>query len=213
MKRLTLNSLKFAVAVFALTLTVMSIASCGVGGKSVLWYQDSYKAVRCNVDTGSNEYDSFTLRISFDGETAKAEVENPEELSGAVFNKNGDTATLTVGNRTVDLSSYGVGGMERVFHAFSLTEDEISSVSKNDDGDTAVGVLAQGGVYTVVLGNDGLPKEIDFDGVMTVKITEITFYKTADDMPELKEPESSENSESDTESETDGVAESEALDG
>ncbi len=210
MKRLTLNLLKFAVSVLGSAVAVASLASCGVGEKSVLWYQDSYKAVRCNVDTGSSEYDSFTLRISFDGETAKAEVENPEELSGAVFNKNGDTATLSVGGRTVDLSSYGLGGVERVFHAFSLSEDEISSVSKNGDGDTVVGVLAQGGVYTVVLGDGGLPKEIKFDGVSILKITEITFYKTADDLPVLKEPESSEN---DTASETDGIAESASVDG
>lgn len=177
--------LRTVTAIILTVSTVLAFASCTAEKKSILWYQDTYKAVRCTVDTGSTEYNSFTLQLSY-GDAVRVEIESPAELAGAVFKIDGEHTTLSVGGRVVDMSTSGIGDVERIMRAFSLKEEEISSVAKNESGDTVFGALVTGGVYTVTLDGDGIPKNIRFDGVSTIDITDIAVYEYSSDLPKIR---------------------------
>ena len=206
--------LRKAAVVLLAAAAFMSLASCGNTDKSILWYQDGLKTVKCHVVTNKGEYDSFDMRLDY-GESDTAEILRPVQLIGALFTRSADSSSLDIGGKSVDLTEAGLGDIDTILDAFKLKEENISSVSKNDDGDTVFGVLIKGGVYTVTLDEEGLPKKIDFDGNSTIRITDISLFDDPSELEEntghvvfvTEEPETDESAETVTDTTPESAAE------
>lgn len=163
------SALFIAVAFSALIL----LSSCGESERSVLWYQNEISGATVEVKTNKTE-ETFTMDISF-GEEKTALITAPAEYSGIKFTIKDDKSLVSYYGKDYDMSESGLGSIEEVFAAFNIAEDQIAHLNKNDDGDTVIGALVQGGVYTVILNEEGLPKEINFDGssVLRMKILRV----------------------------------------
>ena len=76
-------------------------------------------------------------------------------------------------------------------------------------------MLIKGGVYTVTLDEEGLPKKIDFDGNSTIRITDISLFDDPSELEEntghvvfvTEEPETDESAETVTDTTPESAAE------
>lgn len=182
MKRNVVNLIvKFILFFVLIFMSSLSLLSCnGSKNKSVLWYQEDIGAVRCTLETSKGDYNRFVFDLNF-GTADKAIIQEPEEFSGVIFTRDGESAKISIGNTYVELSDGFFGDIDIVFGAFKIKEDDISSIGKNDNGDTYFEALVEKGVYTVVLDDNGIPHEISFDGTTSLKITNITVYNDKED--------------------------------
>lgn len=134
---------------------------------SVLDYQNDISRIRSSFTSAGEEFE-----IVFSKEAPTLELTAPSSLSGTVFAKGERGFTVSNGDVSLEIEKSVFAGLEPIFSAFSLTEESISDISKDDSGNTVLTVSQYEGIYSVIL-KDGVPTELSYSGERNFTMSDI----------------------------------------
>lgn len=136
-------------------------------GSSVLDYQNDISSVKASFTSAGEDFE-----IVFSKEAQTVELTAPSTLSGTVFTKGERGFTVSNGDVSLEIEKSVSAGLEPIFSAFSLTEQSVSDISKDDGGRTVLTVSQYGGTYSVIL-TDGVPTELSYSGERSFTMSRI----------------------------------------
>ncbi len=136
-------------------------------GSSVLDYQNDISSVKASFSSAGENFE-----IVFSKEAKDLELTAPSTLSGTVFTKGERGFTVSNGDVSLEIEKSVSAGLEPIFSAFSLTEESVSDISKDDSGRTVLTISQYGGTYYVIL-TDGTPTELSYSGERSFTMSHI----------------------------------------
>ena len=167
--------MKKIIIMCALFLAVFS--SCAAPSAEPLGYQKGISRVTCTL-----EAEGETMGIALTPEKRRAEVISPDFVSGVCVENREDALFLISEGVEMSLPADMEDLISPLVMSFSLPADGVIS-STEYDGERVIRVSANGGEYTVILGEDGAPSQISFAGAreFTLKDIEIERQRESPD--------------------------------
>lgn len=144
------------------------------GAGSVLWYQEGLQGVDAKITFSDAEY-KILIKLSED--TSSIEITEPENIKGVCILKEAGGAYVKSQGTKIPISGGVFSGVEPIFQAFELSEDNISQISAWDEGGNILTINSGGGVYTVFTDTGGSPVKIAFEGERTFEMSEIVLER------------------------------------
>lgn len=160
---------------------LLTLSSCGESTEGFLDYQKSARRVDGVLVYGGCEY-GVTMEFKKISEESdeirlrRLEYTSPEEISGLVFERDGEKITGAL----LDIRIFGeYYDAEKIFFAeklFSLKNEDIYKISAKKDGITVGQGKNEECLWEVTTGKDGLPQSIVYEcpfGELELKIKKI----------------------------------------
>lgn len=158
-------------AVIVLCLSLVGCDAVADTDERVFQYRD--KLTSASADVGLQGR-SYRVKWTLEGER-RIEILSPEGVAGCAFVKDGDNVFAVYGEMKIPLSGEFSSGLLPFFEMFDLSETDINSISKTDDGKTEVSAKGKNGIFSVVLSSDGMPEKFSYTGERSFEVTGFEF--------------------------------------
>ncbi len=166
--------MKRSLIVSTVFIILLSLVSCTSAKRPLLDYQTGLSYVNASFETEGHKY---KINLTYEESGEKIEITEPEKISGISFLKENGVISAVSGDMKIPLSPELATSITPVFCAFSLSEEKITSISKNELGNTVYTISEESGDYTVTTDENGTPISIGFEGARTFSLSDILLQK------------------------------------